>query len=147
MLLNRGTIGWMYELIIFCGLLIISGSLPGRLISHKVSMTSSLLLALLLVHTSLLVTASSSSSVYNSPIYLEENDEIVVGEVSNTCTITDTEMCPISDMPKGVSTQVFPGSNTRCIFSYSTPYSFQVIPGDTNKLLYYFQGGGISIII
>jgi len=35
-----------------------------------------------------------------------------------------------------------PGGNTRCLFSYSTPYVFQVIPGDSDKLMFSFQGGG-----
>jgi hypothetical protein len=35
-----------------------------------------------------------------------------------------------------------PGGNTRCIFSTSTPFAFQVIPGATDKVLLYFQGGG-----
>eukprot|EP00981_Chlorochromonas_danica_P003179 scaffold633_cov288-Ochromonas_danica.AAC.14 len=45
-------------------------------------------------------------------------------------------------MTKDSSTLVLPGGETRCIFSYSTPFAFQVIPGDTDKLLFYFQGGG-----
>eukprot|EP00604_Paraphysomonas_vestita_P002025 CAMPEP_0174820430 /NCGR_PEP_ID=MMETSP1107-20130205/4264_1 /TAXON_ID=36770 /ORGANISM="Paraphysomonas vestita, Strain GFlagA" /LENGTH=386 /DNA_ID=CAMNT_0016035773 /DNA_START=126 /DNA_END=1286 /DNA_ORIENTATION=- len=45
-------------------------------------------------------------------------------------------------LPKDQSTLVLPGGETRCIFSTSTPFAFQVIPGDTDKLLLYFQGGG-----
>ena len=45
-------------------------------------------------------------------------------------------------MSKDTSTLVFPGGETRCIYSDSTPYAFQVIPGATDKLLFYFQGGG-----
>jgi len=45
-------------------------------------------------------------------------------------------------MTNDISTLVFPGGDTRCIFSYSTPYAFQVIPGSSDKLLFYFQGGG-----
>ena len=37
---------------------------------------------------------------------------------------------------------IFPGGNTRCLKSYSTPYAFQVHKGSKNKLLFYFQGGG-----
>lgn len=37
---------------------------------------------------------------------------------------------------------IFPGGNTRCLKSYSTPYAFQVHKGARNKLLFYFQGGG-----
>jgi len=45
-------------------------------------------------------------------------------------------------MTKDKSTLVLPGGETRCIFSTSTPFAFQVIPGDTDKVLVYFQGGG-----
>lgn len=45
-------------------------------------------------------------------------------------------------MKKDETTMVLPGGKTRCIFSYSTPFAFQVIPGDSDKLLFYFQGGG-----
>jgi hypothetical protein len=37
---------------------------------------------------------------------------------------------------------IFPGGKTRCIFSTSTDYAFQVIPGDSDKVLLFFQGGG-----
>ena len=34
------------------------------------------------------------------------------------------------------------GGETRCIYQDSTPFAFQIIPGDSDKLLFYFQGGG-----
>jgi hypothetical protein len=37
---------------------------------------------------------------------------------------------------------IYPGGETRCIFSTSTAYSFQVVPGDKDKLLFFFQDGG-----
>lgn len=40
------------------------------------------------------------------------------------------------------TTLVYPGGDTRCIFSDSTPFAFQVVPGDGDKLLFYLQGGG-----
>mmetsp|Transcript_33690 Transcript_33690/g.24723 ORF Transcript_33690/g.24723 Transcript_33690/m.24723 type:complete len:433 (+) Transcript_33690:54-1352(+) len=58
------------------------------------------------------------------------------------CTMSATESCSISDMSRDQSMLVLPGGETRCIFSTSTPYAFQVIPGDSDKLLFYFQGGG-----
>jgi hypothetical protein len=62
---------------------------------------------------------------------------------ANTCcNITTSEACPLSDMKKDSTTLVLPGGNTRCIFSDSSPFAFQVIPGDSDKLLFYFQGGG-----
>lgn len=59
-----------------------------------------------------------------------------------SCELSVDESCDISDMPADQSTIVSPGGMTRCIYSTSTPYSFQVVPGNTEKLLVYFQGGG-----
>ena len=61
---------------------------------------------------------------------------------NSCCNVTTTETCSISNFPKDQSTLVLPGGETRCIYSYSTPFAFQVIPGDSDKLLFYFQGGG-----
>ncbi len=47
------------------------------------------------------------------------------------CNVTSTELCSISAMPKDQSTLVLPGGDTRCIYSYSTPFAFQVIRGST----------------
>jgi len=58
------------------------------------------------------------------------------------CTITSTESCDLNEMTVDQSILVLPGGETRCIFSYSTPYAFQVIPGVKDKVLFYFQGGG-----
>ena len=40
------------------------------------------------------------------------------------------------------TSMIFPGGNTRCLKSYSTPYAFQVHKGSKSKVLFYFQGGG-----
>lgn len=62
---------------------------------------------------------------------------------TNTCcNITSSTNCDLSVMKRDESMIVLPGGDTRCIFSTSTPFAFQVIPGDADKLLYYFQGGG-----
>lgn len=58
------------------------------------------------------------------------------------CNISATEACDVSSMPKDESTMVLPGGETRCIFADSTPFAFQVVPGDNDKILFYFQGGG-----
>ncbi len=58
------------------------------------------------------------------------------------CTVDAQESCSISSLEKDTSSIVQPGGTTRCIFSTSTVYGFQVIPGDSDKLLLYFQGGG-----
>ncbi|CAE6940215.1 unnamed protein product [Symbiodinium natans] len=51
--------------------------------------------------------------------------------------------CAMREMPRDTTTLVVPGSQSRCIFSnVESEYAFQVIPGDTDKLLVFFQGGG-----
>jgi len=47
--------------------------------------------------------------------------------------------CPMSAMG-GKPTLVYPGGATRCI--NGDAYAFAVVPGDTDKLLFYFEGGG-----
>ena len=59
-----------------------------------------------------------------------------------TCCELSKSTCDISSMPQDQTTLVLPGGNSRCIFSDSTPYAAQIIPGDKDKLLVYFQGGG-----
>lgn len=44
----------------------------------------------------------------------------------NCCTIGSGESCSITSMPKDQTTLVLPGGETRCIYSYSTPFAFQV---------------------
>lgn len=56
------------------------------------------------------------------------------------CTVTATNSCELSTMPRDQTTLVLPGGESRCIYSYSTPFAFQVIPGDKDKVLMYFQG-------
>jgi len=63
-------------------------------------------------------------------------------QTNTCCNITSTESCSLSSFAKGQTTMVLPGGETRCIYSDSTPFAFQVIPGDSDKLLFYFQGGG-----
>jgi len=59
-----------------------------------------------------------------------------------TCSMDgEEEECPISNMTEDLLTGVFPGGETRCLLG-NTPYIFQVIRGDSDKLLLYFQGGG-----
>jgi hypothetical protein len=58
------------------------------------------------------------------------------------CNVTSSEACSLADMPKDETTLVLPGGDTRCIYSYSTPFAFQVIPGASDKVLMYFEGGG-----
>jgi len=59
-----------------------------------------------------------------------------------SCCETQTDDCNLSDMPQDQTSLILPGGESRCIFTDSTPYAAQVIPGDSDKLLVYFQGGG-----
>ena len=94
----------------------------------------------------MLLQIGTSVSAPTRPIYLQPGDEKAIRSTvsanSHACTISTTEDCSITNMPRDESTQVYPGSKTRCIMSDSTDYSFQVVPGDKEKLLFYFQGGG-----
>jgi len=58
------------------------------------------------------------------------------------CNVTSTQSCAVTSFPKDQTTLVLPGGETRCIYSTSTPFAFQVIPGSSDKVLLYFQGGG-----
>jgi len=75
-----------------------------------------------------------------------EERESIDPELNQTdtpkCRLGATEKCPMSKMPRHVSNLIVPGGASRCIYASSTEYQFQVIPGDTDKLLFYFQGGG-----
>eukprot|EP00418_Pyrodinium_bahamense_P071153 CAMPEP_0179096446 /NCGR_PEP_ID=MMETSP0796-20121207/44338_1 /TAXON_ID=73915 /ORGANISM="Pyrodinium bahamense, Strain pbaha01" /LENGTH=553 /DNA_ID=CAMNT_0020794165 /DNA_START=31 /DNA_END=1692 /DNA_ORIENTATION=+ len=64
------------------------------------------------------------------------------GSFVEECRLGAGESCPISAMPRGKITAVYPGNGTQCLLSNSPPYMFQVIPGVRDKLLLYFQGGG-----
>jgi hypothetical protein len=59
-----------------------------------------------------------------------------------TCTISKEEHCDLSSMKKDEAAYVRPGGKTRCIFERTGAYQFEVIPGDSDKLLIFFQGGG-----
>ncbi len=48
-------------------------------------------------------------------------------EANTCCTVSATESCSISSFAKDKTTMVLPGGETRCIYSYSTPFAFQVI--------------------
>lgn len=58
------------------------------------------------------------------------------------CTMSSTERCALNSYERDTSTMILPGGKTRCIAGDSTHYAFQIIPGDKDKLLIYFAGGG-----
>lgn len=93
----------------------------------------------------LLVTNAYSPAEQIIKDHVNSYTKYTVGDLctrNKCCTISETESCAISSMSQDESMLVLPGGETRCIFSTSTPFAFQVIPGDKDKLLFYLQGGG-----
>mmetsp|Transcript_53364 Transcript_53364/g.135370 ORF Transcript_53364/g.135370 Transcript_53364/m.135370 type:complete len:536 (+) Transcript_53364:2-1609(+) len=68
-------------------------------------------------------------------------------EGENECHLEDPDAlgCKMCEMPHGESTFVFPGGKTQCILGDSAPFRFKVVPGDPEKLLFNFQGGGACL--
>ena len=59
------------------------------------------------------------------------------------CQLGDANQCEIENMPKDQTTIVLTDKTqdgSQCIFGDT--YGFQVIPGASDKVLFYFQGGG-----
>ena len=75
--------------------------------------------------------ASASSSVFEST-WVDEiqasfpSTDAIDGS-SSQCVISETEACDISGMEKDATTMVYPGGATRCIYSTSTDFAFQVL--------------------
>lgn len=64
-------------------------------------------------------------------------------ESNDCCTVSSSkDSCSLNSFSQDASTIVYPGGESRCIFSTSTPFAFQVFPGESDKLVFYFQGGG-----
>mmetsp|Transcript_76163 Transcript_76163/g.196234 ORF Transcript_76163/g.196234 Transcript_76163/m.196234 type:complete len:498 (+) Transcript_76163:90-1583(+) len=57
------------------------------------------------------------------------------------CEMSNKEKCPLSKMG-GKRHMIKPGGKTTCLDS---EYAFLVEPGDSDKLLIYFQGGGLCL--
>lgn len=64
-------------------------------------------------------------------------------EPDETCRVSVFEPCKLSKMQRDKVYLVYPGGASRCISEDQPEYSFIVIPGDADKLLVYFEGGGI----
>lgn len=64
------------------------------------------------------------------------------GSFQAECRMGPSESCSVKAMKLGNITAVFPGGSARCIFGTSPEYLFQVIPGDTHKLIIHFDMGG-----
>merc|ERR1719436_842174 len=56
-----------------------------------------------------------------------------------TCKLEEGNDCSLSSFGNK-PTLVYPGGETRCF--NGDEYAFAVVPGDTDKLLFYFEGGG-----
>jgi hypothetical protein len=88
------------------------------------------------------------TDIRNIQSYVNSFSDVSTGASSSLCTansccnISSSNSCSLMKFTKDKSTLVLPGGETRCIFSTSTPFAFQVIPGATDKVLLYFQGGG-----
>ena len=70
---------------------------------------------------------------YNIYNYLDEiklNNQFTTSSTINnnsiTCVISRKESCDLNKMMIDESNLIQPGGNTRCLFSYSTPFVFQV---------------------
>ena len=46
---------------------------------------------------------------------------------NSCCTLSNTESCSISNFVRDTATMILPGGNTRCIYSDSTPFAFEVM--------------------
>lgn len=69
--------------------------------------------------------------------------DLALGNVTipadQSCWMSASEACSVSAMDRDRSTFVYPGGETACL---NGDYAFEVIPGDTDKLAIYMQGGG-----
>ena len=86
------------------------------------------------------VTVSETTTVQPPPRFRFEPHPRAT-EGYGTCDLR-TSACALASLPRDRSTVVYPGGATRCISTKKTEYGFQVIPGDADKLVVYFQGGG-----
>ena len=67
---------------------------------------------------------------------------------SNGCNLDTLQSMIIEENTKNATADitdvlVFPGGDTECLLETSAPFSFQVFPGSSSKLLLSFQGGGL----
>lgn len=62
------------------------------------------------------------------------------GAECKPCNVSAGESCPFTEMSG--RTCVYPGTPTTCL---DGPFAFEVLPGDHDKVLFFFQGGGACI--
>ena len=70
----------------------------------------------------------AKNNIYNYLNEIKDNNQYTTSTTTNnnTCVISRKESCDLNKMLIDESTLIQPGGNTRCLFSYSTPYVFQV---------------------
>jgi len=61
-----------------------------------------------------------------------------------SCTVAAGQNCDMNSYSKGKLVHVFPGGKTACMDSLG-PFSFIFRKGDSDKLLFFFQGGGSCV--
>jgi hypothetical protein len=90
--------------------------------------------------------ADNAQDIQNYIHSLDRNFDLSMCTDNTCCNITATESCDLESMSRDTSTVVLPGGETRCIYSYSTPFGFQVFPGDADKVLFMLQGTVLACI-
>lgn len=91
------------------------------------------------------MTPATAVKIIQKSIFPEDRSERLSRSMCSRytcCNITATNQCLLKDLTNPEFTLVLPGGKTRCIFQDSSPFAFQVFPGDIDKILFYFQGGG-----
>lgn len=65
------------------------------------------------------------------------------------CNLSSTESCDLDTLTRDKSVLIVPEASTgaQCIFETSTEYAFQVIPGDSDKVLVFYQGRMLTACI
>jgi len=69
----------------------------------------------------------AKKNIYNYLDQIKLNNYNIDNNNNNTCVISRRESCDLNKMLIDESNLIQPGGNTRCLFSYSTPFVFQVI--------------------
>jgi len=69
----------------------------------------------------------AKKNIYNYLDQIKLNNYNIDNNNNNTGVISRRESCDLNKMLIDESNLIQPGGNTRCLFSYSTPFVFQVI--------------------
>ena len=90
----------------------------------------------------ILALKDKGSAIWKDVERYKSKDVADLCDTTTCCQMGGSEQCSLSSMKQGESTMVLApeGSPASCL--YGTPYGFQVVPGSSENLLFYFQGGG-----